>query len=221
MQIESYNFFAAQPVPTPPPWWRYAKKETKNESAIGKFPSLASDKSLQQLYRKRIPGWTTLGREAGYSEKYEVSHLPPPLRYHDARQYEVFQTGCIMRDVEFETTNRSSKTFNGRYEFNFEPLMSAHAVSERSFVIRLDARSRSIETLAPPDSGTQVTMSVTLGQDPVPTEFVGNVISTPPGDNEYEIAMILTRKGGGSGLVYNDHSKCFIVPVSPGIAKPY
>ena len=61
-----------------------------------------------------------------------------------------------------------------------------------------------------PDPGTQVTLSVTLGLNPVPTEFFGNLISTPPGDNEYEIAMIQTRKGGGSGLVYQGHGECFL-----------
>lgn len=171
---------------TPPSWWRYAKKQTKNESAIKYFPSLGSDNSLEQLYRKRNPGWTRLEGQAGYTKKYEVADMPPPLRYHDTRHYEVFQTGAIMRDVEFEKTNRSSA----------------------SFVWMLDRGQ--LRRLPPPDPGTQVTIFVTLGQDPVVTEFVGNVISTPPGDNEYEIAMILTRKGGGSGLVYEGHGKCFL-----------
>ncbi len=195
---------------TPPSWWRYAKKQTKNVSAIKQLPSLGSDNSLEELYRKRIPGWTRLEGQAGYTKKYEVAHMTLPLRYHDARHYEVIQTGVILRDVEFEMTAQSSKSFNGRYKFNFEPLMSATVASDRSFLVRLNARSRSVETLAPPEAGTRVTVSVVLGQDPVVTEFVGNVISTPPGDNEYEIAMILTRKGGGSGLVYEGHGECFL-----------
>jgi len=182
-----------------------------NESAIKHFPSLGSDNILEQLYRKRNPGWTRLEYQAGYTKKYEVAHMPPPLRYHDARHYEVFQTGAIMRAVDFEITNRSSKSFNGNYEFDFEPLTSAHAVSNRSFVVRLDARSRSVRRLPPaPDPGTPITLSVTLGQGPVVTEFVVKVISTPPGDNEYEFGMILTRKGGGSSLVFKGHGKCFL-----------
>lgn len=88
--------------------------------------------------------------------------------------------------------------------------MSTRPVADRSFVVRIDARSRSLETLPPPDPGTQVTLSVKLGLDPVVTEFYGNIISTPPGDNEYEIAMILTRKVGGSGLVYQEHGEFFL-----------
>ncbi len=108
---------------TPPPWWRYAKKQVPNESVVSEFPSSGSNNSLQELYRKRIPGWTRLEGQAGYTKKYEIAHMTPPLRYHDARHYEVIQTGVILRDFEFEMTAQSSKSFNGKYEFNFEPLM--------------------------------------------------------------------------------------------------
>lgn len=83
-----------------------------NESSITAFPSLGSGNTLEALYRKRKPGWTKLADDAGYSEKYEITPLTPPLRYYDPRHYEVFMTGTIMRDVEFESKNRGSKSFN-------------------------------------------------------------------------------------------------------------
>lgn len=112
-----------------------------------------------------------------------------------------------MRDAAFERTRKSTAAFNNYYEFDFQALVDRRARADRSYVIHITVRSRTSQVLPPPAPGTRVTLSVHFASDPVPTNFVGRVIPTPSGDDEFGIAMVVNRVGGRSGFVFTDHSK--------------
>lgn len=192
-------------MPTPPPWWPYAKRQVINERAAQDFPTV-KDEILQRLFVKRVAGWTTLPT-VRYAMPVQIAQLPPPVRYLSERQYEVYQTGALMRDAAFEGSRKSTDAFNNFYEFDFQPLVGNRARADRAYIVRVTARSRTSKVLPPPGPGTRVTISVHFANDPVPTDFIGRVIATPPGDNEYGIAMVVSRKGGRSGFVLTGHGE--------------
>lgn len=213
-QIESYNFFCAQPVPTPPPWWQYAKRQVINEHAVSDF-STTNDGILQRLFLKRAPEWTER-TDLASAMPLRPAQLPAPIQYCSERQYEVYQTGSLMRDIVFEQTRQTAKAFSGTYSFEFGPLVGNQVRSDRSYIIHLSVRSRSAFIQPTPGPGTPVAVSVQFAHDPVVTEFTGRVIPSPSGDDEFAIAMVVNRKGGRTGFVMSGHGmQLSVVPVLP------
>lgn len=192
-------------MPTPPPWWQYAKRQVINERAVEDFPTV-EDEILQRLFIKRVPEWTTLPI-VRYAMLVQVAQLPPSVRYLSERQYEAYHIGALMRDAVFQGSRKSTDALNNFYEFDFQPFVGDRARADRAYIIRVTARSRTSQVLPPPGPGTRVTISVHFANDPVPTDFIGRVIATPPGDNEYGIAMVVSRKGGRCGFVFTGHGK--------------
>lgn len=152
----------------------------------------------------------TPGR-SGICSTPQTCQMPAPVRYLSERQYEVYQTVSVMRDAMFERAQQNTTAFDNDYEVEFQPLEGNEVRSDRSYIIHLGVRSRTAQELPPPyiyiAPGTQVTMSVLSAHDPVPTEFTGLVISSPPGDDEFGISMVVNRIGGRPGFVLTGHGK--------------
>ena len=158
-----------------------------------------------RMFRKQVPGSNLY--QPSWSEPIEAVKLPVPIRYLDERQYEVFQMGSLMRDIQFEEMFRTQNNFNGSYDFDFKPVLTHDYVSDRSYLVRLNVRSKSKLPLLPPKAGTIVELQLILGG--ISAEFLGKVIPSPTNANEHEISMILTRRGGGTGFVFEGHKGRF------------
>ncbi|CAF9917955.1 MAG: hypothetical protein HETSPECPRED_003633, partial [Heterodermia speciosa] len=185
--IEFYNFFVAQPIPTPPHFHRWAKRIVLNEHIVKKFPPLRLNTSLKSIFRLREPHWST--NPPSYNSVVRAAHIPPPIRYYDERHYEVFAMEALMRDVQYE--QRTQSTFNGEYDFSLKPIKDRRYGSDKSYLIRLNVRDSSEargRRLLPPEPGTAMTVRVILGlKESIPQDFVGKMIPSSSAEHENHV----------------------------------
>ena len=201
VQIKSFNFFVGQPVPTPPHYWRYAKRRRINEHAVAGFPELDSPSEIEAVFRKRTKPWTTRPEDRStFAQPIRAAKHLPTLRYLDERHYEVVKTGDLLRDVQVERLRKSQGLYNGTYDFDFQPLMTSTQIAERSYMVRLHLRTS--ESLASPSPASGTVFELDLKISGAVTEFTGQIIPPSIGENnEFHITVILTRKSGKTGFV--------------------
>ena len=99
------------------------------------FPEQGSD--LEIMFRKREKGWADRAQDIRWRNPLTLSKMGAPLRYIDERHYEVFKMGDIFREAQAASLGPKAVTWNGHYEFNFEPYMTLSHVADRSWLIRL------------------------------------------------------------------------------------
>lgn len=145
----------------------------------------------------------------GFTLPPEGTPMSPVVRYLDARQYEVFKMGDLIRDIETEGQKGTLGAFNGNYEFSFKPFLTSTQVADRSYLIRINVRNATKEVLPPPEAGTVVTLLVVLNRGTGPAQFSGTIIPSPPAEDEYTITMVVTRKDGGAGFILDNHTGRF------------
>ena len=164
--------------------------------------------SLAALVQLRHQGWPA--HPPSYKTPTETIKFVAPIRYLDERHYEVFKTGDLERELQYEERTRPQATFNAKYPFDFRPILTPDVKSDRSYLIRIPVRSSAKNLhLPPPEVGTQVTLNVTLSRGQQVTQFQGRIIPSPASTDEYEVSMIVTRKVGGTGFILDEHEGNF------------
>ena len=189
--------------------WRWATKQTRNnESTINKFPDMDLNGPLAAMFRRRTGNW--IKQPPGFAVPSAAVSMPAPIRYLDEREYDVFKTGDVLRDVQYEEMTSTGASFNGKYDFDFQPLVTGEVASDRSYVVVLQVRSTSGACIPPLEANTHVNLNVQLGaKDTAKVSFSGKVISSPVDSDEYTVTMVLTRTGGGTGFVLHGHNGVF------------
>lgn len=223
VQKESYNFFVAQPSPTPPHFHRWAKRIKINEPAVGEIPFPDRGSDLEAMFRKRERGWPG-NFPSTWIDPYEISYMAAPIRYIDERQYETFKMGDIYREDQGRVLGERRATWNGRYGFDFRACLTSTHVADRSWLIRLSLNADREELPPPPEpgkycstlqdppitnrpdnTGTHVELEVRLDTFGPVEKFVGRTIAGTFGDSEYDVGMIVKRLGGRGGFVLVEH----------------
>jgi len=163
---------------------------------------------LASLLRKRTSGWPS--NHPGFVIPAEAIKFMAPISLIDERHYEVFKTGDLLRDVEFEEMSKPQASFDGRYDFDLTPVLTKDVKADRSYMVRLVVRSTSDHmSLQPPEAGTQISLKITISKGQAETEFQGTVIASSPLADEDEVTMMVTRKTGSTGLVLQGHRGLF------------
>lgn len=154
-------------------------------------------------------GWDSDYGMPRFTSPPEGTPMDQVVRYLDARHYEVFKMGDLVRDIAYEQEQRPQVSFNGNYEFSFKPFLTRTQVADRSYLIRLNIRCSNKAILPPPETGTTVSLLVVLTRGTAPVQFSGRLIATPPTQDEYIVTMVVTRKGGGGGFILDNHKGLF------------
>ena len=127
---EGWSFFASQPSPTLPPWWRYTEPTHPNQHVVRDLPLIREGSELFQ-YHQKIKG-----------DKFQVVPRTIHFIYQTPIDYEVYAIGSLMRNVEYaEKTYENA--FNRRYDFSLDSVGVVNPRSRRSdtFFIRLQLES--------------------------------------------------------------------------------
>lgn len=104
---EGWSFFASQPSPTLPPWWRYSNPTHQNQRVVIEVPDLSDGSELLQYHQRTK------------QERPEVVPMTYLDTYKAPIEYEVFAVGSLMRSVEYARDTYES-AFNRIYDFSLD-----------------------------------------------------------------------------------------------------
>ena len=192
--LESWSFFASQPVPTPPPWWRYSTKVDANQHCIDGLPPLGSGEDLFQHLAKR-------DRNTGdIITPNEIVPYPPMNTFLEERSYETFVVGLLLREKDAAEAEYV-RIWNHEYDFQLidpDEVMPG-ATSRRTFLITLQVTPAYLsltEEHDPPDVGADVVIIDEQGAE----EWKGHVIDV---GLENVITMRVQRTNKAGFIMYN------------------
>ncbi|MCJ1387757.1 hypothetical protein MMC18_000600 [Xylographa bjoerkii] len=95
---EARKFFAAQPIPTPPPWRWYATRMEDNQGSVEDIPFLMTTSELRLRYGKRVRDWKI--NQQGLEQNFTILPIPPINMFLHEREYEaMIWVACIARTM--------------------------------------------------------------------------------------------------------------------------
>ena len=183
---ECWSFFASQPSPTLPPWWRYANPTYQHQTVVRDLPSLEEGTELSQYHRRLN------------NPNFEIVPMVYFDRYLTPIEYEVFAIGSLLRSVEGARA-AYSEAFNGFYQFSLDPTdgVFPQRKGSQTFFIRLVLEPwmfSSDTLLLAPNVGTDVTIRT---QE---SEFFGRILTV----ERYVLVMEVKRTLGTGALVLSE-----------------
>ena len=188
---EGWSFFASQPSPTLPPWWRYANPVHVNQHTVAEFPLMREGTELFQ-YHQKLRG-----------DKSQVMPMIAHEIYQSAIEYEVYAIGSLMRSVQYAEESYEH-AFNRYYEFSLD--LSGIAASRKAassvYFIQLQVEPWMSDTdnlPSAPGVGTDVKIQ---SQDNI---FLGRIVST----RAYNVIMKVKRVRGTDALILNEKRGLF------------
>ena len=165
---ECWKFFAAQPAPSPHPWWRYSEKVEPKQGFIYTLPDIEKGSDLAFHHGSRRGDFTL-------SESQDIVSMRSVDWYQDERHYEALLIGGHLREAECSDKNYDSH-FNGIHTFDIMPFeeVDANLTADESFFAQVNLTGRGLRRFPP------LPPLALPGPYPPPTRAVGALAHEPP-----------------------------------------